>query len=115
MTFLRVLLLVLLAAILVLVALANRAIVTLRPFPDPVADLVGANPSVSMPLFVALFLGIAAGLVIGYVIEWLREHRFRSEAARERARREKAERELARTRADTSERDEVLQIVEGTR
>ena len=49
-------------------------------------------------LFLVIFAGIVAGLLIGFVWEWLREHRFRSTAARERRERERLEREIQLTR-----------------
>ena len=115
MTFLRILFLCLVALALLILALANLAPVTLRVLPEPLAELVGiATPMVTLPLFVTLFLAIAIGLLIGFTWEWLREHKHRSEAARQRAERERLERRLEKSR-EPDDGDEVLALVERPR
>ena len=114
MNVLRVLLLGLLAFVLLVLALANRELVTLRLLPETLSDYLGFGASVTLPLFLVLFLAIAVGLLVGYVLEWLREHKHRSEAARQRAERERLERELAKSRP-AGEGDDVLALVERPR
>lgn len=72
--FLRLLLLVPAALVLIVFAVANRHFVTvsLDPF-DPTAPAL----SVRMPLFVLLFLVLAIGVVIGGVAAWMRQARWR--------------------------------------
>ena len=114
MAVLRVLLLGLLAFALLVLALANREAVTLRLLPETLADYLGVGGSLTLPLFLVMFLAIAIGLLVGYVLEWLREHKHRAAAARERARRERLEQELAKSRP-TDEGDDVLALVERPR
>ncbi len=111
MSFIRYLFLGLLALCLLILALANRAPVTLRIVPEDMAAYVGLDLSVTLPLFIVLFLAIAVGLLVGFVWEWLREHKHRAEASRERAERERLEKELDRTRGRTTDEDDVLAIV----
>ena len=111
MSFIRILFLGLLALCLVVLALANRASVTLRLIPEDLANMVGMNMSVTLPLFIVIFIAMAVGLLVGFVWEWLREHKHRAEARSERAEKERLEKELAKTRK-SSDRDEVLALLE---
>ncbi|CTQ32173.1 LapA family protein [Jannaschia rubra] len=111
MNFLRYLLLGLLALILVVLALANRSLVTLRLLPEDFGGYVGLDAAVTLPLFIVMLLAMAVGLLIGFVWEWLREHKHRAEARSQRAQKEQLEQELARTRT-ASDRDEVLALLD---
>ncbi|UWQ20874.1 LapA family protein [Jannaschia sp. W003] len=110
MSFLRVLFLGLLAFVLLVLALANRQVVSLRLLPETFGDYVGLG-ALSLPLFAVIFLSIGIGLLIGFTWEWLREHKHRAEASRQRAERERLERRLEKARGG-SEEDEVLALVE---
>lgn len=113
-SYLRFGLLALVAIVLVIVALANRAMVTVSLLPDTLAGLVGADPQVTLPLFVLLGVALAAGLFLGLVWEWLRERGYRAEAAR--ARREadglRAELKRAERVAPETHKDDVLAVLE---
>ena len=113
MKILRIVFWGLVALILVVLGLANRDLVELRALPEPLANLARVSPDVVLPLFVVIFIGVALGLLIGFLWEWLRERRYRSEA-RHRAREiERLEREVERLRAEKHEgRDEVLALVD---
>lgn len=80
------------AIVLILFALANRNAVqvSLDPFAPETPAL-----SVSLPLFVIVFLALMAGVVLGGVADWLRQGRYRREARlrREEVRRLEAERD----------------------
>ena len=119
MRVLRIVFLALLAICLLIVALANRAPVTVNVLPDEIAAFAGVDPSVSLPLFLVIFGGIVAGVVIGFVWEWFREHKHRAEAATQRREREKLEREVSRLKpASERQQDDVLALLEsggGTR
>lgn len=91
----RYLVLVVIAVALVTLSLANREAVTLTLLPQELGNLIGANASMQLPLFVVIFGGIVAGVLIGFVWEWLREHRHRAEAARKGREVTRLERELA--------------------
>jgi uncharacterized integral membrane protein len=116
MIYIRYAFLAALAAVLVSVALANRAPVTIEALPSGLSDLFGVSWSVELPLFVVVFGGIAAGLVIGFVWEWLREHKHRSEAARKTREARQLERELSRLKTEKAgPRDDVLALLEDGR
>lgn len=97
------------------VALANRGAVTLSLLPGDLAQFVGIQATVTVPVFVVILSGIAVGLVLGFVWEWLREHRFRSEAARKGRDVARLEREVGRLRKEPEQHDDVLALLEDTR
>lgn len=114
MNFLRYLLLGTLALVLLVLALANRQLVTLRLLPEEIGTYIGISARFTAPLFVVFFLAMALGLLIGFVWEWLREHKHRAEAQTERIEKERLERELARERT-RAESDEVLALIDAPR
>jgi uncharacterized integral membrane protein len=99
---------------LLVVALANRGAVTLSLLPGDLARLSGIQAEVTVPVFAVIFGGIAAGLVIGFVWEWLREHRYRSEASRKARDVARLEREMGRLRKP-EQKDDVLALLEDAR
>lgn len=101
------------ALILVAVAVANREMTTLTLLPSGIADLVGLNRSITLPLFGIILAGVAAGLLIGFIWEWLREFKQRAESARKDNEIKSLQRELRRLKADKHEgKDEVLAILD---
>ncbi|GGO28812.1 phosphoribosylanthranilate isomerase [Gemmobacter aquaticus] len=111
--YLRYALLAVTALCLLTLAIANRAPVTLRALPDDIAAVVGMNWQINLPLFAVIFGGIAVGLLIGFVWEWLREHRYRSEAGTKAAEARRLQRELAAMRDAKGEvQDDVLAILD---
>lgn len=68
------------AIALIIVGMANRDIVTLRAIPEVLATPLGVSPDIELPLFMAIFVGVAIGLLIGFFWEWVREHRMRADA-----------------------------------
>lgn len=102
-----------LAVVLISVSLANRAAVELRLVPEALADLLGFNQVITLPLFVVVLGGIAVGLVLGFVWEWLREHKHRREASVKTREVNKLEREVTRLKGNQNEgRDEILAILD---
>ena len=101
------------AICLITVGVANRDPVSLRVLPDALADFTGISPSVELPLFMAIFFGVALGLLIGFLWEWVREYKHRSEATRKRREAKVLEREVARLKAEKNEgKDEVLALLD---
>lgn len=99
--------------VLIVVGLANRDLVTLHAMPKAFADLVGLSAEIQVPLFMAIFAGVALGLLIGFFWEWLRERQYRSEASRSARENKRLKAEMARLRdSDGDGRDDVLQILE---
>lgn len=110
----RYLLLASLAITLVALAMANRAPVALRAFPDDLAVLFGTNWEVQVPLFLVVFAGIAVGVTLGFGWEWAREHKHRAAAVSGTRTVAKLERELAVMKDTTSShRDEILTLLDG--
>lgn len=101
------------ALILVAVAVANRGMTTLTLLPSGIADLVGLNRSIDLPLFVIILAGVAAGLLIGFVWEWLREFKQRAESARKDNQIKALRREVRRLRVEKNEgKDDVLALLD---
>ncbi|WP_425044673.1 lipopolysaccharide assembly protein LapA domain-containing protein [Primorskyibacter sp. S87] len=102
-----------LGIILISVSLANRNMVTLKLMPDDLADLLGFNFTIGLPLFVVVLGGIASGLVIGFFWEWLREHKHRRDAGQKAREVRKLEREVSRLKTEKNEgKDEILAILD---
>ncbi|NVK15793.1 MAG: DUF1049 domain-containing protein [Rhodobacteraceae bacterium] len=102
-----------LAIVLVSVCLANSTVVELKLMPAAFAELAGFNYSIALPLFVVVLGGVGAGLVIGFLWEWIREHKHRSEAAQKAREARKLNREVTRLKKQKNEgKDEVLALLE---
>ena len=113
MRYIRYAFLLLLAVVLITVAMANRAAVTLHLFPQELAGFSPLPNTLELPLFVIIFGGIVAGLLIGFVWEWFREHKGRAEGARARRDVKKLEREVTRLKGDgVDDKDEILALLE---
>ena len=112
MRILRTLFLSCLAAVLLLLSLANSEKVELNFLPEKVSFILGMNFALNVPLFLVFFSGIFIGLVIGFVWEWLREFKFRVEANNYQKRLIKAETELSELHAKENKKDDVLKLLE---
>ncbi|SHI81648.1 lipopolysaccharide assembly protein LapA domain-containing protein [Wenxinia saemankumensis] len=113
MRLIRILFWGLVALCLIVLGIANRDIVTLQALPTPLAGLFGVSPDIAMPLFVVILLGVALGLLIGFVWEWLREHKHRSEVRARRKEVVRLEREVGRLRSEKHEgQDDVLALLD---
>ena len=113
MRYLRLAFLLLIALGLILVAMANRAVVVVQLLPGDLALLLGVNWALELPMFLVIFASIIMGLLIGFVWEWLREHKHRVAARQSGKAVSKLERELAAMRdATTLPKDDVLAILD---
>ncbi|MEX5729836.1 putative membrane protein [Rhodovulum iodosum] len=115
MRYIRYLFLLVLAVCLITMAIANREVVTLTLLPEEVAVFAGVNYSTELPLFMVGLMGVAAGLLLGFLWEWLREAKFRSEASKRRREVNKLKREVGRLKKDKHRdegRDEILALLE---
>lgn len=111
---LRYLFLGCLAIALLAVASANRAPVVLRLLPEDMVRFLGVSWAIELPLFLVIFAGILAGLFVGFIWEWFREARIRSEASQHRRRVGHLEREVSRLRDEKGEgKDDVLALIDG--
>ena len=110
---LRYLFLAALGLVLLTVALANRAPVTLKALPEDLAAFTGFAWQIELPLFMVIFGGIIAGLLIGFVWEWFREMKHRSTANRKTREVARLERELAVMKDNQSvPKDDILAILD---
>ncbi|RCW88909.1 lipopolysaccharide assembly protein LapA domain-containing protein [Paracoccus lutimaris] len=109
----RIFFVVTLAIVLILVATANRAPVTVSLLPENIAAFTGRAWTVTLPAFLALFLAMVFGVLVGLVWEWLREAHLRAESktrAHDLARLQREVGDLRRTHA--APKDEVLAILD---
>ncbi len=113
MKYLRYLVLLLIAVGLISVALANRESVVLHALPPDLAQLIGIDWQIRLPLFLVGFAGIVVGVLIGFVWEWLREHKHRAAAAAKAREVRDLRREVART-TPPEHKDEVLALLDTT-
>jgi uncharacterized integral membrane protein len=115
MRYIRYAFLAALGVVLITVAVANRAMVTLTVLPEPLAEVLNVNYSIQLPLFAVIFGGIVAGLLIGFVWEWLREHKHRATAVRKEREVHDLQRKLKREQrkaVESGQQDEVLALLE---
>ncbi|MEM1237312.1 MAG: LapA family protein [Pseudomonadota bacterium] len=116
MRYLKYLVLVAIALVLIVVSLANRGMVTLNTLPTGMAEMPGLGifaHSIQLPLFLVVFLGIAIGVIIGYVWEWVREHQHRSAANKGQREARDLRREVKRLKGEKNEgKDEVLALLD---
>lgn len=92
--FLKALILLPVAILVILLAVANRqdTVLSFDPFsPEPIF-------SVQLPLYAIVFAAVAIGIVVGGIGAWLGQGRTRASARHHRREREKLERETAQLR-----------------
>ncbi len=113
MRYIRYAFLAALGIILISISLANRGFVPLKLMPDTLAELLGFNMSISLPLFVVVLGSIVAGLVIGFLWEWMREYKHRREATEKAREVRRLERRVDRLKTEKHQgKDEVLAILD---
>lgn len=113
MRFIRLIFVAALALALVAVALANREAVTLAAFPANFGQYLGGTWTVTLPLFLVIFVAFALGMLAGLVWEWLREANYRREAKLRRSEVVRLESEVGHLRdRHAAPRDEVLAILD---
>lgn len=113
MRFIRLLFVASLALVLIVVALANRAVVTLHLLPSNFDRYLGGQWSVEMPLFLVILLAVAFGMLAGLVWEWLRKSHLRRESSRRATQIAQLEREVGGLRRrHAAPKDDVLAILD---
>ncbi len=109
----RYLFLAVLAIVLIVVASANRSLVTVHALPADLAALFQVDLQTQVPAFLVLFAGIILGLLIGFTWEWLREHKHRRTASTKSREVSRLERELAALKDQTAlPDDDVLALLD---
>jgi uncharacterized integral membrane protein len=113
MRYIRYAFLAALAVCLVTIAMANRAMVTLNLLPEELSGFLGFSWSITLPLFVVIFMGIIAGVVIGFIWEWLREHKLRAAGKRTRKERDALIREVKKLKEPKAKPgDDIIELLE---
>jgi uncharacterized integral membrane protein len=112
MRYVRYAVLAVLAVAIIVIALANRGFVTLRLLPPSMSGFLGWSWSITLPLFLVILSAVVAGLIVGFVWEWLRESRIRSDARHQRREKERLAREVREVRAERRDDDDVLALLE---
>lgn len=109
----KLLFLALVLVALVFLFFANNDPVTLNLMPDVMAGAMGLQNEYSVPLFIVVTGALLIGIVVGYVLEWLREHRYRAEAKTKRREADRLHQEVAAMKGRKGDsQDEVLAILE---
>lgn len=110
---LRLLFILVTGVVLLVLALANRPPVELRLLPEELAKVLNFDMAFQVPLFLVIFAAVAAGVLIGFVWEWLREARIRSDHRGKTRQVARLERELAVLKDSTTvpPQDEILALV----
>lgn len=95
---------------LILLALANRQVVTLSVLPE---QLAGFFPvSVQLPLYIVILLAMLLGLLIGYIMEYFREYKMRREGALKKREAADLTRQVDELKKQTgTEDDDVLALL----
>lgn len=107
---LKYLILAVIMLVLVVVALANRELVTLNLLPTDMARVMPV--SVQVPLFVVGLAGVVVGMLIGYLFEWRREHKHRRRASEKAREAHRLSTEMERLRKSTGKHeDDVLTLL----
>lgn len=112
MRYIRYLVLGVIAVALITVAVANRGPLTIRLLPEALEGLFGLSWQVTFPAFLILLAAVLIGVLLGFVWEWVREHRYRAEAAAERKERQRLEREVKKAAPRPEKGDDVLALLE---
>ena len=103
-----------LAIVLILFAIANRDLVQISLLPDELS-FIGFNFYFHLPLFVVFFGGTIFGIMIGFVLEWMREYKLRSESSRKTRELKGIQRKLQQLKDEKYEnQDDVLALLEDT-
>jgi uncharacterized integral membrane protein len=113
--YLKYLFLIIVALVLVLMAFANREMVLLEVIPENLAPWLGLQYAFELPLFVVVLGSVMVGILVGFVWEWLREHRHRTEAKTHKRTAKALEREVQTLKGPGRDgQDEILALVDGT-
>ena len=106
----KYLVLALIVVCLVVLALANRKIVTLHLLPEAMSRVMPV--SLRVPLFVVVLLSALVGMIAGYLLEWLREHKHRRRAAQKAREAAQLSGEVDRLRRQSGKpEDDVLALI----
>ncbi len=96
--------------ILIVLALANREVVTLALLPEQLARFMPV--SVQVPMYIVIMLAMLFGLLVGYILEYFREHKIRRDAAQKKREVAKLSQEVDSLKKQSGvEEDDVLALL----
>lgn len=110
--WLRLILIAVVALALLLIAGANRDLVTLHLLPPEMARFAGTGDGWQVPLFLVLFATLLIGFGLGLLWEFVRERGHRVAARDHRQQAAILAREVKRLKGPTGPADEVLAILD---
>ncbi|WP_193140578.1 MULTISPECIES: LapA family protein [unclassified Meridianimarinicoccus] len=109
----KYLFLAIVAVLLITIGFANRQTVILTLLPDDLVPFLKFNYAVSLPLYVVVLGAIGVGLLLGFIWEWIRESKHRSEAVHQRREKAVLAKEVEKMKADRNEgQDDVLALLD---
>ena len=112
MRYVRYAILALIAIVLVSMSLANRGPLTLALMPDPVADFVGWNFVITLPIFTVILGAVGVGVLVGFFWEWMRETRYRRAVSGKSREVRKLEQEVEKLKKEKNkDKDEILALL----
>ncbi len=110
MRFVRYVILAAFMVAIIVLAVANKDIVSLHLMPPGLATIYQAE--LQLPLFIVLLATLVVGVMLGYLLEWGREMRQRREASETRREIARLRAELDRLTSKTGEKkDDVLALL----
>jgi len=113
MRYFRYLLLILVAVGLISISLANRELVGLSLLPPIMADALGFQIHLELPLFVVIFSCVAVGLLVGFFWEWMRATKQRLSLRSYRREVGRLSKEIIDLKpAANVDQDDVLELIE---
>ena len=109
----KLIILVVLVVGFVILAMANRDMVTVNLLPPDLARLAGLTYAAEVPLFFVGLGGVALGLLVGFIWEWLRESRHRAEVAKRQREVKALKSQVIKLKGERDKgKDEVLALLE---
>lgn len=100
----------LLMLVVIVLCVANAGSVTLNLLPGPMASILPV--SLNLPLFVVILASIMLGLLIGYVLEYIREHKYRKTASQKKREADALARQVADLKKKSGQSDDDLAFLD---
>ena len=102
------------AIVLVFIALANREMIRISLLPEEF-NFIGFYFHFNIPLFVIFFGGVVFGIMIGFILEWMREYKLRSESSHKARELNGMRRQIQQLKNEKyKNQDDILALLEDT-
>ena len=110
--FIKAAFLVILAAALIVIGIANSDTVTLSLLPDGLldAETTAMLRIGGVPLFVVIFAALVFGILIGEALEWSRERKYRREVEKKKKELAAARRQIQDLTRKAGEDEDLLRL-----